>query len=318
MRVSRRLIGITGMRDIVERRIPVLTLDSKIDGPTVWLTACIHGDEVGGTAIVHDVFAAIGKAGMLRGKLNALPLINSLGFENVSRFVNADREDLNRSFPGDPHGSMGEQIAHRLFEMIVTSKPELVIDLHNDWIHSVPYILLEPNELYASDRLRQKTLRFARAARQLVVHEPATASGLHRTLSGALVSAGIAAFTMEAGGAYGIAEDGVGAGKAAILSVLANLGMIDGGARKPLRKRHEAHLVYSNKPLSGSSGLVRFTVAAGDRVETDQVVARIYSAFGSCEETLRATAPGYVLGIADHARAVPGCELVAIGELTAE
>ena len=80
------------MRDIVERRIPVLTLDSKIDGPTVWLTACIHGDEVGGTAIVHDVFAAIGKSGMLRGRLNALPLINSLGFENVSRFVNADRE----------------------------------------------------------------------------------------------------------------------------------------------------------------------------------------------------------------------------------
>jgi len=316
MRISRRLIGITGMRDIVERRIPVLTLDSKIDGPTVWLTACIHGDEVGGTAIVHDVFAEIARTGMLRGRLHALPLINSLGFENVSRFVNADREDLNRCFPGDSHGSMGEQIAHRLFETIVASRPELVIDLHNDWVHSVPYILLEPGEWYASQRLQQKTLRLSRAARQLVVHEAAAAPGLQRTLTGALVAAGIAAFTMEAGGAYGIAEEGVGAGMAAILAVLANLGMIRGGERAPARKRHEAHLVYSNKPLSGSSGLVRFSVAAGDRVETNQVVAKIYSAFGSCEETLRATAPGYVLGIADHARAVPGCEVIAIGELT--
>lgn len=316
MRTSRRLIGITGMRDIVERRIPVLTLDSKIDGPRVWLTACIHGDEVGGTAIVHDVFAAIGKTGMLRGKLHALPLINSLGFENVSRFVNSDREDLNRCFPGSAQGSMGEQIAHRLFETIIASKPALVIDLHNDWIHSVPYILLEPAELYSSERLQQKTHRLARAARQLVVHEPTTAPGLQRTLTGALVAAGIAAFTMEAGGAYGIVEDGVGAGMAAILAVLANLGMIDGGERAPARKRHEAQLVYSNRPLSGSSGLVRFSVAAGDRIQTGQVVARIYSAFGSCEETLRAVASGYVLGVADHARAVPGCELIAIGELT--
>jgi uncharacterized protein len=303
------------MRDIVERRIPELTLDSKVDGPTAWLTACIHGDEVGGTAIVHDIFATLSKSGLRCGKLHALPLINSLGFENVSRFVNADREDLNRCFPGQPQGSMGEQIAHRLFDTIAKTRPALVIDLHNDWIHSVPYVLLEPAELYATRALRRTTLRIARSTRQLLVQEPTSESGMQRTLTGALVRAGIAAFTIEAGGAYGIAEDGVGAGKAAVLAALADLGMIEAPDARNIRRPEAVHLAYTNKPLCTSSGLVRFTVAAGDRVEADQVVARIFSAFGSCEETLRARAPGYVLGVADHARAVPGSEVIAIGEL---
>ena len=314
MRVSRRLIGITGMRDIVERRIPVLTLDSKLPGPTVWLTACIHGDEVGGTAIVHDVFGHAGRLGLRRGKLQALPLINSLGFENMSRFVNADREDLNRCFPGKVDGTSGEQIAHRLFELIRASGPDLVIDLHNDWIHSVPYVLIEPAELYASPQLRERTLRLALATRQLVVQEPDD-EVLDGTLAGALVAAGIPAFTVEAGGAYGIVEDGVGAGMTAVFDVLAELDMLDPVVTAGESPGDAVRLRYTNRPLSRTSGLVRFTVAPGELVEKDQVVARIYSAFGSCEETLRARAPGYVLGVADHARTVPGGEVIAIGEL---
>ena len=315
MRISRRLIGITGIRDIVERRIPVLTLDSKVPGPTVWLTACIHGDEAGGTALVHDVFATLGKTGLRRGKLNALPLINSLGFENMSRFVNADREDLNRCFPGDARGSAGQQIAHRLFELVTATPPDLVIDLHNDWIHSVPYVLIEPAELYASPELRKATLRLALATRQLVVQEPDDDDALAGTLAGALVAAGIPAFTIEAGGAYGIVEDGVGAGKAAVLDALAAMEMVDASAITGESPGDAVRLRYSNRPLATTSGLVRFSVGPGDRIKAGQVVARIFSAFGSCEETLRATAPGYVLGVADHARVVPGGELIAIGEL---
>lgn len=303
------------MRDIVERRIPVLAVDSKIDGPTVWLTACLHGDEVGGTAIVHDVFAAVGKYGLRRGRLQALPLVNSLGFENMSRFVNADREDLNRCFPGNASGSAGEQIAHRIFDLISASRPGLVIDLHNDWIHSVPYVLIEPAPIYASAGVRKATLKLALGTRQLVVQEPDD-DVPDGTLAGALVAAGIPAFTIEAGGAYGISEDGVRAGTAAILDVLRELDMVDPEAVAGRASPGDAvRLRYCNRPLSSTNGLVRFTVGPGDRVEAGQVVARIFSAFGSCEETLRAEAPGYVLGVADHARTVPGGEVIAFGEI---
>jgi predicted deacylase len=74
---------------------------------------------------------------------------------------------------------------------------------------------------------------------------------------------------------------------------------------------------YTNRPLCASSDLVRFAVTPGNRMKANQPLARIYSAFGSCEETLRAAAPGYVLGLADHARGLPGSEVIAIAELDA-
>lgn len=314
MKISRRLIGITSMSDIVERRIPVLTLDSREPGPTIWLTACIHGDEAGGAVIVHEVFKALRESGMRFGTLHAFPLINSMGFENISRFINADREDLNRCFPGRSDGTMGEQIARRLFDSITKSKPDLVIDLHNDWIHSVPYILLEPPACYATSKLQQRSLRLARATGLLLVQDTMSPVEMHRTLTGALVSAGIPAFTMEAGGAYGIVEESVNAGKLAVLSVLSELGLIDRPAAASKSRAEAGLLRYTNRPLCSSSGLVRFAVSPGDRVKTNQLLAQVYSAFGSCEETLRAEAPGYVLGLADHARVVPGGEVIAIAE----
>jgi predicted deacylase len=314
-KVSKRLIAITGMSDIIQRRIPVLTLDSKIPGPIVWLTACIHGDEVGGTVIVHEVFATLRKSGLKCGAVHALPLINSMGFENISRYINTDREDLNRCFPGNMHGTMGEQIARRLFDTILKSQPDLVIDLHNDWIHSVPYILIEPSAHYASRELENRTLEIARTTRLVLVEDSDVYQPLHNTLTGAAVETGIAAFTIEAGGAYGIIEESVNAGRNAILSTLHHLGMTD-APELPAEVTHGKDLLtYTNRPLCTSSGLVRFTVAPGDTVRTDQILARVYSAFGSREETLRATGPGYVLGLKDHARVLPGAEVIAIAEL---
>lgn len=312
MKVSRRLIGITGMRDIIERRIAVLTLDSKEPGPEVWLTACIHGDEAGGTAIVHDVVTALRRQGLHSGALRALPLINSLGFENNSRYVNADREDLNRCFPGNPRGSMGEQIARRLFDTIVKTKPDLVIDLHNDWVHSVPYILIEPPGRYPAAALRDRALAVAREAGLLLVEDSDDEPGGDRTLSAALVAASIPAFTMEAGGTCGIVEECVASGTAAVLAMLECLGMTGAGRAQAADPRDAPLLRYTNRPLCTTSGLVRFDVAPGDTVSANQPIARVYSAFGSREETLRARGPGIVLGVADHARVVPGSEVIAI------
>jgi predicted deacylase len=315
LKVTKRLISVTGMSDIVQRRIPVLTLDSKLPGPTVWLAGCIHGDEPGGAVIIHELINAVRKAGIKGGVIHALPLINSMGFENVSRFINSDREDLNRCFPGDAKGTMGERIAGRLFDQIAKTKPELVIDLHNDWIQSVPYVLIEAREAFATAGQRKRAIELAAATGLLIVQEPEASEAMSRTLTGALVAAGITAFTVEAGGACGIVEASIEAGKTAMLGVLRELGMLPDelthAAPKPSPKRA---LNFTSRPQCTSSGIVRFSVTPGDEVIADQKVAQVYSAFGSLEETLRAARPGYVLGVADHARAVPGSEIIAIAE----
>jgi hypothetical protein len=312
MKFTKRLIDVAGMRDVIQRRIAVLTLDSGIPGPTVWLTGCLHGDEPGGAAIIHDVFKSVRATGMCCGVLNALPLVNSLGFENVSRFVNSDREDLNRCFPGDKKGTMGERFARRLFDLITDSNPDLVIDLHNDWIQSVPYVVLDPRKHFKPATLRRNTIECARATGLLTVQESELSEDTSRTLTGALIAAGVRALTVEAGGACGIVESSTEICTDAVLRVLRHLGVVESAAEQTPHPASSRVLDYTSRPQCTSSGLVRFAVTPGDRVKPEQTVARVFSAFGSIEETLRADRAGYVLGVADHARAVPGSEVIAI------
>jgi predicted deacylase len=314
VRISRRTIDITGLRDIIQRRIPVLVADSRIPGPVVCLTACIHGDEVGGTAIVHDVFGRLRRAGLLRGCVYAFPLVNSMGFENVSRFITADDEDLNRCFPGDARGSMGQQIARRLFDTIMKTGPDLVVDLHNDWIRSVPYCLVDPVGQHPSEVLYERVLKLARATGLLLVEDSDVFHPLTNTLAGALLETNVPAMTIEAGGSFAVVEDGVSAGTRAVLSMLAALGMIEcADADDPTNSTKQA-LRYTDRPLCTTSGLIRFSVEPGQEINKGQELAAVYSAFGSREETLEAGSDGYVLGLEDHARALPGRAVIAIAE----
>ena len=57
-----------------------------------------------------------------------------------------------------------------------------------------------------------------------------------------------------------------------------------------------------------------FRVRPGEEIRKGQLLAEVFSAFGSREESLSATADGFVLGLEDHARALPGREVIAIAE----
>jgi predicted deacylase len=306
------------MRDIIQRRVPVVTLDSRKPGPTVCITGCIHGNEPGGIAIVHELVRSVRRLGMKRGVINALPLINSVGFEHGARYINTDREDLNRCFPGDPKGSMGQRFAHRLFEGITRSKPDLLIDLHNDWVQSVPYVVIEARTAFPKSGVRKKTVEAARATGLLTVQEPDSAEDMTSTLSGALVDAGIPAFVIEAGAAGAVVEKSVMAGRDAVLGVLHHLGLIETWTPTEQDPARSRVLDYTDRPHCASNGLIRFLVAPGDQIRVDQPLARVYSAFGSVEETLRAECTGFVLGVTDQARATPGSEVIAIAETEAK
>jgi len=61
--------------------------ESSNPGPFVWLTGCIHGDEVTGTVTIQEVFKTIRRQSLLRGSLYAFPLMNPIGFETASRNI---------------------------------------------------------------------------------------------------------------------------------------------------------------------------------------------------------------------------------------
>lgn len=142
VKTSYSFVKILTGSDLSRRRLPLMSAISPTPGPVVWLTACGHGDEVCGIAIIQELFKEI-RQYLLRGSIYAFPLMNPIGFETSSRNITVSHEDLNRSFPGEPSGSLGKRIASRIFNTIIDTKPNMVLDLHNDWMRSMPYVLID-------------------------------------------------------------------------------------------------------------------------------------------------------------------------------
>ncbi len=306
--------------DLSRRRLAVMRTRASQPGPTVWLTACGHGDEVGGIVVIQEIFKQLRRSRLLRGEVNAFPLMNPLGFEMSSRHVAFSGEDLNRAFPGNPSGSLAQRIAHRIFEEITQARPALVLDLHNDWRSSIPYAVLDPPPGAAHRETFAQAKAFARITGLLLIAEsPKSPDALlsPRTLSGSLLLHGVPALTLELGEAYVVNEVNVRHGVRAIWNNLAALEMVPPDPEPfayPLpRECRGRFLPYSDQIISSTSGIIRFMVRPGDVISAGYPVARTYNAFGKLLETISAPAAGIVLGHSDTSVAFPGVPIVAAG-----
>ena len=100
--------------------LPLIVVHGKKDGPVVWLSGAVHGDEICGVEIIRQVLAAV-SAPTMRGTVIAAPIVNVHGFNTDDRYM-PDRRDLNRSFPGSVRGST--RLADRSFVHVRGRQPE--------------------------------------------------------------------------------------------------------------------------------------------------------------------------------------------------
>jgi len=110
----------------------VHVIHGKREGPVLFLSAALHGDEINGVEIIRRVLKHRSLS-RLKGTLIAVPIVNVYGFLYKSRYL-PDRRDLNRSFPGSQQGSMASRTAN-LFLTEIVSKCSHGIDLHTGAIH---------------------------------------------------------------------------------------------------------------------------------------------------------------------------------------
>ena len=300
--------------DLSRRRLPFMAIESSNAGPVVWLTGCIHGDEVTGIVTIQEVFKAIRRQPLLRGSLYAFPLMNPIGFETASRNITLSKEDLNRSFPGDKNGSVAERIADKIFSTIKETNPTLVLDLHNDWMKSIPYTLVDPNPGSAHKKAYEQTLKVAGESGFLVVQETEDVKG---SFSYSMIENDIPALTIELGESYIVNEMNVEYGVKSILGILGYLNMITKPTEDFTYQAPEAAkgktLKFTSLPVSSASGIIRFLTHPGDIVKTGQSVAKIYNAFGKLQDTLLCKQDGVVLGHSDFSVAFPGAPVMAFG-----
>ena len=98
-------------------RIPVHVRRGPDEGPVLFVTAALHGDEINGIEIIRRVLSTK-SLNRLRGTLIAVPVVNVHGFLDQSRYL-PDRRDLNRSFPGSAKGSIAARMANTFVDEIV-------------------------------------------------------------------------------------------------------------------------------------------------------------------------------------------------------
>ncbi|MBI3118338.1 MAG: succinylglutamate desuccinylase/aspartoacylase family protein [Candidatus Hydrogenedentes bacterium] len=300
--------------DLSRRRLPLMAAESVLPGPVVWLTACAHGDEVGGIIVIQEVFKRIRRHKLLRGSVLAFPLMNPIGFETATRNITVSQEDLNRSFPGDQHGSLGERIAHRISSYIVQTQPALVLDLHNDWMNSIPYTVLDPDPGTEHRTAYEVAVQSSLRSGFLVIQEN---EPLQTTLSGSLLQQNIPALTLELGGSYVVHERNITHGLQAVWGLLSALEVVrplDGTQPLTVPEGYADRVLhYSDRPYSSSSGIIRFLARPGDRVTLGQPIAEVYNAFGKMQERLVALNDSIVLGHADSSVVFPGMPVMAFG-----
>lgn len=277
---------------------PVLVVHGVGPGPTVCLTAAVHGDELNGIEIVRRVLYNL-DSGKLQGTVVGVPIVNLPSFRRGSRYL-PDRRDLNRYFPGTAHGSAASRIAFSFFEDVIRSCDALV-DIHTGSLHrtNLPQLradLYEPSVA----RLAEK---FGATA---VLHS----AGAEGTLRRAAVEAGIPAVTIEAGEPYRLNDDDIAHGAKAIETLLEKLGMLSAiriwGAPEPVY--YQSVWVRADR-----GGLLFGSVELGEEVSKGDVLGIVSDPITNLRSELRAPRTGRVLGMAVNQIVMPGFAAFRIG-----
>lgn len=109
----------------------VVHIHSDKEGPSIYVVGAVHGDEKAAwyTAILLEQIS------FSCGDLYILAPANANGAKNDTRYVTG-RQDLNRSFPGDPNGNEAERLADAIFNDIADKNPDLVLDLHEAIVYT--------------------------------------------------------------------------------------------------------------------------------------------------------------------------------------
>jgi predicted deacylase len=252
-------------------------------GPTLFVSAAVHGDEVIGVEIVRRLLRAQ-NLDALAGTLLAIPIVNAFGFINHSRYL-PDRRDLNRSFPGSARGSLASRLAHLFLEEIV-ARADFGIDLHSAAIHrtNLPQVRVSPKQ--------PETLSLAEAFGAPVI---LTAKLREGSLRQAAQDRGVDMLLYEAGEGLRFDEMAVRAGVAGILRVMRQLGMVgaDGVAEPQARPLLSTASFWLRAP---AGGLLRPFKTIGDSLEPGDVLGAISDPFGEIEIDVVAEQPGLIIG----------------------
>jgi uncharacterized protein len=263
--------------------MPVHVLHGAAKGPVFFMSGAIHGDEILGVEIIRLVLQAL-KGVEVSGTILAVPIVNSFGFLNHSRYL-PDRRDLNRSFPGSDRGSLASLLADLFFVQVV-ERAQFGIDYHTAALHrrNLPQIRLAPNDA--------ELLALAEAFAPPVILTTRLREG---SLRKAAKESGVKVLLYEGGEALRFDEMAIDTAVKGTLRFLKAIGMI---AEAPGPPPHATSFTSSSSAWlrAPEGGILHSVRRAGDRVKEGEELGVITTAFGENPVPIAADEAGMIIG----------------------
>jgi uncharacterized protein len=277
-------LPVAGLYTHGDLTMPVRVVRGKKPGPTLFVSAAIHGDEINGVEVIRRLLKMQGLR-RLRGTLLAVPVVNVFGFIGHSRYL-PDRRDLNRSFPGSGEGSLASRLADLFIKEVVANSTH-GIDLHTGALHrsNLPQLRatltvpgVEP---------------LVRAFGAPVVLDANMRDG---SLRAAVYDRAVPLLVYEGGEALRFDEVAIRAGLRGVTGVMHALDMLPTPRTKQRRFVDPLISRSSTWVRAPESGILRTRQALGSFVQRDEVLGTIGDPFGDREVEVRAPVSGLVIG----------------------
>jgi predicted deacylase len=288
-------------------RIPVTIVNGERPGPTVFLSAAAHGDELNGIEVVREV-AFEWDLSELEGSIVCLPVLNVPGFLTQQRYLPIYDRDLNRSFPGNPASTSAKRMAHAIFRNFV-EPCDLGVDFHTSTRGRTNMLHVR------ADMSRQAVSRLAHAFGASVIVDGAGSDG---TLRGEATRAGVPTVTVEMGQAHRFERSLIDDALDGVRSVFAEYDL-----RDPDRVRWPGwRTVVTEKTWirADAGGIVDMHHDRGSLVREGERICTITDPFKADGTPVRAPFTGVLIGVLENPVVYPGnpiCHLADLDEKTA-
>lgn len=277
--------NIAKLHSTTKIEVPVIVHRSIKPGPTILITAGLHGDEINGVDIVRQIiFKGINKP--KRGTIICMPILNIFGFLNSSRTF-PDGRDLNRVFPGSQKGSLASRVAYKIVNDIIPDV-DMIIDFHTGGASRFNAAQVR----IIKDHQELKDLANIFGA-PFVLHS----KHINKSFRNACFKLNKPIVLFEGGKSFYVDDTISKIGIEGVKRVLAHFDMINPKFKVSKPKSHSIFVEESKWIRAKHSGMFKSKVSVNAKISVGDIVGQITDPFGKIYHEVKSKYDGYIINV---------------------